>query len=664
MNPHPPPIERRQDRFRVRQGPRLGNRLAKALVTAAGGALLVAGLMFDAFVYFSLRSAMAEDMAVQARIVADNSSAAILFEDVDAAAQTLAGLDASPAILHAELRDREGKRIARHAPAGAPAVSDDGGLAANVAGHRFGDGRLYIAQPVREADRHVGSLHLVATLDPLYRRVAMHVAITVLATAVSFAFAYGLVVRIRRDIDSTEVRLDYLAYYDPVTELPNRHAANEQIERLIGTVGRSSEGFALMLLDLDDFKVVNDTLGHDVGDQLLRALAGRLTGYMRPADVAFRFGGDEFVILAPRLTGRAQLEELGRAAMQALEAPVSVAGHEIRARGSVGIAQFPADAADAAGLVRAADTAMYDAKGQGKNTFTIFTADMERDARRRMRLDAELRRAIERGELALHYQPIIDLAEQRMVGVEALLRWTHPELGVVSPAEFVPVAERSGAIVEIGQWVLDTACRQLKAWAEAGHGHLHVAVNVSARQLRRGLGAQVESALQASGADPRNLQIEITEHSMVEDIDSNVAQLVALGERGIRVAVDDFGTGLSSLAYLKRLPIEKLKIDRAFIKDLPNSPDDAAIVQAILSMAHSLAMTVVAEGVETEAQRDYLQSLGCDCAQGWFYSRPVDAARLEPLLKQHDAPGPVWPVQAKTMPAKPLRRVGRASESV
>ena len=656
------PAERRQDPFRVRQGPRLGNRLAKALVTAAGGALLVAGLIFDAFVYFSLRSAMVDDLTVQARIVAENSSAAILFDDARAASQTLAGLEASPAVLRAELRNREGRRMATHSVAtetGVPTFAIT--LPSDVPGHRFDNQRLYLTQPVLEAGRRVGSLHIVATLDPLYRQIGMHIAITVLATAVSFAFAFALVVRIRRDIDTTEARLDYLAYYDPVTGLPNRHAANEQIERLIGTVGRSSEGFALMLLDLDDFKVVNDTLGHDIGDQLLHALAARLTEYMRPADVAFRFGGDEFVILAPRLTGQAQLDLLGTAAMRALDSTVMVGGHEIRARGSVGIAQFPTDAADAAGLMRAADTAMYDAKGKGKGTYTIFRPEMERGAGRRMRLDADLRRAIERGELRLHYQPIIDLGQQRMVGVEALLRWSHPELGLVSPAEFIPLAERSGAIVDIGQWVLDTACRQLKAWADAGHDTLHVAVNVSARQLRRGLRTQVEAALAASGADPRCLELEITEHSMVEDIDSNVAQLAALGARGIRIAVDDFGTGLSSLAYLKRLPIEKLKIDRTFIKDLPHSADDAAIVQAILSMAHSLALTVVAEGVETEAQRDHLQSLGCDCAQGWFYSRPGEPSQLTALLERHRAPGPVWPVHSRTMPAKPLRRANRVA---
>jgi diguanylate cyclase (GGDEF)-like protein len=638
--------ERRRDPFRVRRGPRLGNRLAKALVTTAGAALMVAGLIFDGFVYYSLRSAMIDDLTVQARIAADSSSAAILFDDPKAAAETLGVLQAAPAILRAELRDTQGRLFAVYRAPGTRQdrfdsdLSDPGALAP---GHRIIGDRLYVIQPVHEARRQVGSVRLMASLDPLYERVAMHVAITVLASVVAFGFAFVLVMRIRADVDATESRLDYLAYFDPVTGLPNRHAANEQIERLIATVGRTSEGFALMLLDLDDFKMVNDTLGHDIGDQLLRELAQRLTQHMRPADVAFRFGGDEFVVLAPRATGRTHLELLGKAAMLALETPLMVVGNEIRVRSSIGVAQFPTDASDAAGLVRAADTAMYDAKSRGKNTWSIFDAEMERGTRSRMRLDADLRRAIERDELRLLYQPIIDLKQQRMVGVEALLRWTHPELGSVPPAEFIPLAESSGAIVDIGQWVLHTACRQLRGWADAGHGGLYVAVNVSARQIRRGLCQQVEAALAGSGAEPSCLEIEITEHSMVEDIDSNVRQLAAVRVLGIRVAVDDFGTGLSSLAYLKRLPINKLKIDRTFVKDLPADEDDAAIALAVISMAHSLGLSVIAEGVETEAQRDFLTRHGCECAQGFLYSVPLDAVALGDLLRRHAAPGPVWP---------------------
>jgi diguanylate cyclase (GGDEF)-like protein len=633
--------DRRPEPSHSRPGRRLGDRLTKALVTTAGAALLVAGLIFDAFVYLSLRDAMIDDLTVQARIVAENSSAAILFNDHSVASQTLSGLQAAPAILHAELRDEQGHLVGSYGTA-QPAHA----AGTPAAGHVFAGRRVWLSEPVHEGGRRVGTVEIVATLDPLYRRIAMHVAITALASVIAFAFAFVLVLRIRRDIDATESRLDYLAHYDPVTGLLNRHAANEQIERLIAAVGDGGEGFALMLLDLDDFKSVNDTLGHAVGDQLLRALAGRLAGCLGPAEAAFRFGGDEFVILAPGVSGGEQLQQLGQQAMSALRHPIVVAGHEVRTRASIGIARFPGDAGDAAALVRAADTAMYDAKAQGKNTCSIFRADMERASRARMRLETDLRHAIARGELRLLYQPIVDLKQHRMVGVEALLRWLHPEFGLVPPSEFIAVAESSGLIVDIGQWVLHTACRQARAWREAGFGGLHVAVNVSARQIRRGLHAQVEEALAATGGDPGSLEIEITEHSMVEDIESNVAELAALGELGIQVAVDDFGTGLSSLAYLKRLPINKLKIDRTFVKDLPQDADDAAIARAIVSMARSLGLTVVAEGVETEAQRDFLSAQGCDCAQGFLYSRPVDADAITELLQRHRRLGPVWPAPA------------------
>ena len=617
-------IERRTDPFRSHEGPRLGKRLTRTVFSITGVALLLAGLIFDVYVYFSQRDALIDDVTVQARILAENSSAAILFDDPRSAAQMLAGLQASPSILSAQLIRPDGRALASFRADGGTAADSGRSPFPKDASHEFVRDTLVVHQPVGEANVTVGAVRLVADLHPLYTRVAMHVMITILAAAAALGFAFAVVVRIRREVDATEARLDYLAYYDPVTGLPNRHAASEQIDRLIATVGHTSDGFSLLMLDLDDFKVVNDTLGHPIGDKLLNAIAARLSQYIRPTDIACRFGGDEFVVIAPRLVGRPQLEVLGLATLRALEQSIVVDGHEIRSRCSVGLAQYPADAKDAASLIRAADTAMYEAKARGKNTFSIYGRDMEREATLRIRLDADLRRAIENDELHLLYQPIVDAKTGATVGVEALLRWAHPELGNIPPAEFIPMAESSGAIVDIGQWVLCEACRQIKRWSDEGH-RMFIAVNVSARQIRRGLRAQIDLALAESGADPRLLEIEITEHSMVEDIDSNVAQLAALSSLGIRVAVDDFGTGLSSLAYLKRLPINKLKIDRAFVKDLPQSADDLAIAQAIVSLAHSLELTVVAEGIETEQQRRALVTNGCDYLQGYLISRPVSA---------------------------------------
>jgi len=624
-------IERRTDPFRSHQGPRLGKRLTRAVFLITGLALLVAGLIFDVYVYFSQRDALIDDVTVQARILAENSSAAILFDDPVAASQTLAGLQASTSILSAQLIRRDGRIVAAFRPGPASLAGPEARLAASGPSHEFVGDALVVTQPVGEGNLMIGTVRLVADLHPLYARVAMHVIITALAAAAALGFAFAVVVKIRRDVDATEARLDYLAYYDPVTGLPNRHAAGEQIDRLMATVGHTSEGFSLLMLDLDDFKVVNDTLGHPIGDKLLHAIAERLSQYIRPTDIACRFGGDEFVVIAPRLVGRPQLEVLGLATLRALEESIVIDGHEIRARCSVGLANYPADAKDAASLVRAADTAMYEAKARGKNTFSIYDRDMEREATLRLRLDADLRRAIDNNELHLVYQPIVHATSGATAGVEALLRWVHPELGDIPPAEFIPLAEGSGAIVDIGQWVLDEACRQIRRWSDGGL-RICVAVNVSARQIRRGLRAQIDRALAASGADPHLLEIEITEHSMVEDIDSNVAQLAALSSLGIRVAVDDFGTGLSSLAYLKRLPINKLKIDRAFVKDLPHSADDLAIAQAIVSLAHSLGLAVVAEGIETEQQRRALVTNGCDYLQGYLISRPVSAHEIVAFL--------------------------------
>ena len=617
-----------------RTRPLLGPRVTRAVVLSSAAALLLSGLIFDAFVYVALRATLVEDATVQARITAENSSAAIVFDDREVAAATLAGLQASPLVRHAELLALDGTPIARYDPPGVPLEAATGHVPGG-AGHVFTDDALVVEAPVREHGRAVGTLRLTATLAPLHSRVGLVVLMTFGAGALAFGLAYLLVIRLRREVDATERRLDYLAFFDPVTGLRNRHAAVEALTRRIAQGGGpAAEPFAVMLLDLDDFKDVNDRLGHAAGDAVLQQVAQRLTKYVQPAEHGFRFGGDEFLIVAPRLDELPQLRLLGQSALVALEEPLRIAGGEVHARVSVGIARFGVDAGDGAGLIRAADTALYAAKALGKHTVEIFRAEMERSAKMRIRLDQDLRRAIERDELRLVYQPIIDACGQRLVGVEALLRWDHPELGPVSPAEFIPVAESSGQIVEIGRWVLESACRQVKAWADEGHEALFVAVNVSARQIRRGLAEPVQAALAASGIEPRQLETEITEHSMVEDLASNVAQLARLRELGLQVAVDDFGTGLSSLAYLKRLPISKLKIDRAFVKDLPHNPDDAAIVHAIVSMARSLHLAVVAEGVETEAQRDFLAAQGIRLFQGYLYSRPLAADALGALLRR------------------------------
>lgn len=608
--------------------PTVGARLRRAVVASSGGALLVSGLIMTTYLYSSLKSAMVDDVTVKARIVAENSAAAIVFSDVKAAGETLAGLSASSDIQYAELHDIDGKAVARYARGGAPAAFELLVAHPHADAHAFVDGRLLVQQPVMHADGRVGTVHIVANTESLHTRLGIHVAVTAIVSAAAFAIAFLSIGRIRREVDATERRLDTLAYFDPVSGLPNRHACNEALERASRDPRIPRAGFAVLLLDLDDFKYVNDTLGHDVGDALLKQLATRIRSQLREGDRCFRLGGDEFLVLAPCSAEPTALRELGMLAVQALKAPIDVGAHTLHARISVGVAHFPTNAEDVSGLLRAADTAMYEAKKKGKNTCVVFHPSMQRDGDRRMRIEQELRSATVRGEFQLLFQPIVDLRERRMVGVEALVRWHHPDLGLVSPAEFIPLAERSGSILDIGQWVLKESCRQMKVWIGEGLDDIYVAVNVSARQVKRGLAQQIGDALAEAGLPSHHLEIELTEHSLVEDIDANVEQLRLLERAGVRIAIDDFGTGLSSLAYLKRLPIEKLKIDRAFVKDLPDNRDDSAIVSAIVSLAKTLNLTVVAEGVETEAQRDHLQELGCDNAQGFFYSRPVEAGLI------------------------------------
>ncbi|MDB5895549.1 MAG: GGDEF-domain containing protein, partial [Rhodoferax sp.] len=401
------------------------------------------------------------------------------------------------------------------------------------------------------------------------------------------------------------------------------------------------QGFVMALLDLDDFKLVNDTHGHPAGDELLSALGRRLVQSLAPDGRVFRYGGDEFLLLFAN-RAEADKDALGHRILQALQPLLELENRMMALRGSVGLAHFPSDADNTSDLLRAADTAMYRAKQSGKNSFASYTPAMDRQLRRRLRLLGELRRALENEEFRLVFQPIVALADRRIVGAEALLRWHHPELGLVGPAEFIPAAEENGLILDVGDWVLKAACRQVAQWRARDAlrmADFYVAVNVSAKQLGRGLHQQVRAALATEGLPPQALQVEITEYSVVEALDANIEQLAALRQFGVKVAIDDFGTGVSSLGYLKRLPIDKLKIDRAFVKDLPGTSEDGAIASAIVTLAQNLRLEIVAEGIETAPQANWLKQAGCEFGQGYFFSRPIEAEQLEKLLDGPDTLG-------------------------
>jgi diguanylate cyclase (GGDEF)-like protein/PAS domain S-box-containing protein len=426
-------------------------------------------------------------------------------------------------------------------------------------------------------------------------------------------------------------KLEQLAQYDTLTGLPNRALFRDRLEQAVARARREKWCTALAFLDLDRFKEVNDTLGHAAGDELLRAVARRLRGCLREGDTVARLGGDEFTAILEDVKGAADAQRVAGKMMAALEQPLVLEGREVFVTGSIGFALFPDDGEDADTLVRHADGAMYEAKNEGRNTFRRFSAETQAAARGRRTVEANLRRALERGELELHYQPIFRLGAQELAGAEALMRWRDPERGLVAPAEFIGLAESSGLIVPIGEWAVQEACRQAARWREKREG-LYVSVNFSARQFRKDdLTGAVSAALSAAKLEGRHLVLEITETLLMENPEGARRTLEALRTQGVRVSLDDFGTGYSSLAYLRHFTIDSLKIDRTFVHDITLDPEDAKIVRAMIGLAHDLRLAVTAEGIETHAQLQFLLAHGCEFGQGFLFGKPVAGPEFEQL---------------------------------
>lgn len=433
-------------------------------------------------------------------------------------------------------------------------------------------------------------------------------------------------------VQSQEV-IRHLAYYDPLTDLPNRILFHDRLEQAIAGVGRSSGMFALFYLDLDHFKNINDTLGHPVGDQLLKSVASRMRGRFRDTDTVARLGGDEFAVI---LHGIRNAEDAGHMARQLIDSfrrPFALESHQVFTAPSIGISLCPHDGADADSLIKSADIALYRVKESGRNHFRFFTQDMQTEIMERLNLESDLRLALERGELSLHYQPQVSLASGDLIGMEALLRWRHPERGAIPPDRFIPVAEDSGLIVLLGEWVLRTACFQNRAWQDAfGPGPV-VAVNLSARQLREtDFVNTVARALEDSGLHARYLEIELTESLLMHDMESVLNILRGLKNLGVRLSIDDFGTGYSNLAYLNRFPLDKIKIDKSFIREL--AQDGGMIARSVIALGHGMGLTVIAEGVETAEQLAFLHEHGCDEMQGYYFSRPLDVAAFAKWLEE------------------------------
>jgi diguanylate cyclase (GGDEF)-like protein/PAS domain S-box-containing protein len=446
------------------------------------------------------------------------------------------------------------------------------------------------------------------------------------------------VASIARDISDrkrAEELIAFQAFHDPLTALPNRSFLMERLEFSVGKARRTGKLLALLFLDLDLFKTVNDGFGHAAGDAIFQEVARRLSLCVREGDTVARVGGDEFIVLLPEITSADDAIAVARKLLEAVAQPYVAGNRRIDLTTSIGISLYPDDGQDPEALLRSGENAMARAKLKGRNNFQLSVPELTEEAARRLALQAGLRQAIQRNELVLHYQPVLSLISGRIIELEALVRWQHPEKGLVMPGDFIEVAEKAGMMVPLGQWVLSHAARQLRVWQERGLPELRVAVNLSPSQFHeRNLVSTVQRALSDSDLKPQALEIEITEGVAMEDADVTVANLLALRDLDVGISIDDFGTGYSSLSYLKRFPVTTLKIDRSFVSDVVSNSADAGIVRAVLAMAHGLKLNVIAEGVETHEQFAYLRSSGCDALQGYWFSRPLPVEAVDKLLAE------------------------------
>jgi diguanylate cyclase (GGDEF)-like protein len=434
------------------------------------------------------------------------------------------------------------------------------------------------------------------------------------------------------------VEIEHLAYHDALTGLPNRPLFMDRLIVAVAQASRANQKMAVFFLDLDRFKDINDSLGHSTGDALLKVVAERIRRCVREGDTVARFGGDEFTLLIPRIENIEDAAKIAQKIIDNLKIPFLIAEREMFVTTSIGIGIFPSDGHDPETLVRNADTAMYRAKDQGRDNYQLYAPAMNARALERLALENMLRKALSQRELMVYYQPLIDLASKRIVGLEALVRWQHPDLGLLLPAHFISTAELSGLIIPIGQWVMLTAAKQLRQWQKRVDSNLTVSVNLSARQFQQpNLVSAVADVLDESGIHPRSLELEITESNAMQNAEVTIHTLRELKALGVRISMDDFGTGYSSLNYLKRFPIDTLKLDQSFVREINTDRRDAAIVSAVISMAHSLDLKVVAEGVETEEQLAFLHQQRCDRIQGFLFSAPMSAEELEPYLMSRRA---------------------------
>ncbi len=439
------------------------------------------------------------------------------------------------------------------------------------------------------------------------------------------------------EIKKKEEILYNMEYYDSLTGLPNRSLFTDRLKMALAQSKRNNEMCALIILDLDNFKAINDTLGHSVGDMLLKQVAEKIKGYLREVDTVARIGGDEFIIIQPQIKDISDATRAADRILRKFQQPWILEGKEYYITASMGIGIYPNDGEDQQTIFKNADTALYRAKELGRNNYQLYTESMNQKVFQRLDIENSLRRAVEREEFVLFYQPQIDIRNGKIVGFEALLRWYHPDYGLVPPMEFIPIAEESGIIVSIGEWVLKTACMQNKKWIDSGLEPHLIAVNLSARQFQQNNVVEMIDRIRCeAGLGPELLELEITESTAMQDLDLTIDVVNQLRKKGIRVSLDDFGIGYSSLNYLKQLPIDTLKIDKSFVRDITANSKEEAIAKSVISLAHKLNLTVVAEGVETKEQLLFLKEEGCDKVQGYLFSKPLPAEEIEKMLREKE----------------------------
>ncbi|MBD2863158.1 EAL domain-containing protein [Paenibacillus sp. IB182363] len=434
--------------------------------------------------------------------------------------------------------------------------------------------------------------------------------------------------------EKAERKIRHMAYHDALTDLPNRLLFHERLNEAFHRSEKTGTILAVLFIDLDRIKVINDTLGHHIGDELLKYWADKLKANKRPQDTVARFGGDEFIVLLTDITSINEVLTFASFIPQLFSEPFTYGEHDLYVTSSIGISVYPSDGTDADTLIKNADTAMYRAKEKGGNTFQLYRSEMNIRSLERLNMEIDLRRAMERGEIMVYYQPIVDLGSGRIYGMEALVRWKHPIRGMISPAEFIPLAEETGLIVPIGNWVLKEACRQNEEWISQGLPPLVVAVNISVNQFQQpGFIQLIKGTLESTGLDPKLLCLEITENVAMKNVNYIVETIDKLRELGVRISIDDFGTGYSSLSYLKRFRVHTLKIDQSFIQELTTDEENAAIVTALIAMSHKMNIKALAEGVETKAQLEFLRRYGCDEIQGYLFSTPLPVSDFEHLIR-------------------------------